>query len=221
MLSCAMDSSVAPRAALAAATERPSDVSAAIIEWGTVPQTPNRNYHERPRVEGPRVWVLRTRDKACDRGARVTHAPRVVLGMLAPNSDTKVGVISDGELDGNDCAPVVVEAVQVGAERAVSVVVVVSNRRGSTTIATRVAIRVIVGRGKCRERSFADPSSSRQQAGRSGFEVREDGGDGVVVPQASPIEVAVTRRVRVLGSLEDVALWALAQPSHGKNELVA
>ena len=40
ILSCAMDSSAAPRAALAAATERPSDVSAAIVEWGTVPQTP-------------------------------------------------------------------------------------------------------------------------------------------------------------------------------------
>ena len=40
MLPCAMDSSAAPRAALAAATERPSDVSAAIAEWGTVPQTP-------------------------------------------------------------------------------------------------------------------------------------------------------------------------------------
>ena len=40
MLSCAMDSSAAPSAVLAAATERPSDVSAAIAEWGMVPQTP-------------------------------------------------------------------------------------------------------------------------------------------------------------------------------------
>ena len=40
MLSCAMDSSAAPSAALAAATERPSAVSAAMVEWGTVPQTP-------------------------------------------------------------------------------------------------------------------------------------------------------------------------------------
>ena len=40
MLSCAMDSSSAPSAALAAATERPSAVSAAIAEWGMVPQTP-------------------------------------------------------------------------------------------------------------------------------------------------------------------------------------
>ena len=40
--------------------------------------------------------------------------------------------------------------------------------------------------------------------------MREDGGDGVVVSQAPLIEVAATRRVRVLGSLEDVAVWALA-----------
>ena len=32
----------------------------------------------------------------------------------------------------------------------------------------------------------------------------------MVVPQASLIEVAPTRRVRVLGSPEDVAVWALA-----------
>ena len=59
--------------------------------------------------------------------------------MLAPNSSTKVGVVSDGELDGNDGAPAVVETIQVGAELAVSVVAVVINFRGSTTIATRVA----------------------------------------------------------------------------------
>ena len=40
--------------------------------------------------------------------------------------------------------------------------------------------------------------------------MREDGGDGVVVPQAPLIEVAATRKVCVLGSLEDVAGWALA-----------
>ena len=36
MLSRAMDPSAAPSAALAAATERPSAVSAATAEWGTV-----------------------------------------------------------------------------------------------------------------------------------------------------------------------------------------
>ena len=40
--------------------------------------------------------------------------------------------------------------------------------------------------------------------------MREDGGDGVVVSQAPLVEVAATRRVRVLGSLEDMAVWALA-----------
>ena len=36
----------------------------------------NRNYHKR--VEGPRVRVRCTRDKACDRGTWVTREPRVV-----------------------------------------------------------------------------------------------------------------------------------------------
>ena len=40
LLSCAMDSSAGPSAALAADTERPSAVRAAMAEWGTVPQTP-------------------------------------------------------------------------------------------------------------------------------------------------------------------------------------
>ena len=40
--------------------------------------------------------------------------------------------------------------------------------------------------------------------------MREDGGDGVVVSQPPLVEVAVARRVRVLGSLEDMAVWALA-----------
>ena len=40
MLLCAMDASTAQSAVLAAATERPSAVSAAMVEWGTVPHTP-------------------------------------------------------------------------------------------------------------------------------------------------------------------------------------
>ena len=40
MLLCATDSSTAQSAVLAAATERPSAVSAAMVEWGTVPHTP-------------------------------------------------------------------------------------------------------------------------------------------------------------------------------------
>ena len=40
--------------------------------------------------------------------------------------------------------------------------------------------------------------------------MREDGGDGVVVTEPPLVEVAVACRVRVLGSLEDMAVWALA-----------
>ena len=71
MLSCAMDSSAAPSAALAAATERPSAVSAAMVEWGTVPQTPTAITTSYERVEGPRVWVARTGDEARYRGTRI------------------------------------------------------------------------------------------------------------------------------------------------------
>ena len=46
---------------------------------------------------------------------------------------TKVGVVSDGELDGDNGAPVMVKAVQVRAERAVSVVAIAVHR-GSTAI---------------------------------------------------------------------------------------
>ena len=123
MLPCAMDSSTPPSAALAAATERPSAVSAAIVEWGNGAPYTNCDYYER--VEGPRVWVTRTGDKACDRGARISQEPQILLGVFAPNSGTKVGVVSNGELDGDDDAPVVVETVQIGAEWAASAVVVV------------------------------------------------------------------------------------------------
>ena len=40
--------------------------------------------------------------------------------------------------------------------------------------------------------------------------MRKDGGDGVVVSQLPLVEEAVARRVRVLGSLEDMAVRALA-----------
>ena len=40
--------------------------------------------------------------------------------------------------------------------------------------------------------------------------MRKDGGDGVVVSQPPLVEEAVARRVRVLGSLEDMAVRALA-----------
>ena len=80
--------------------------------------------------------------------------------MFASNSGTKVCVVSDGELDGDDDAPVVVGRVQVGEEWAATVVVVVVDRRGSATIAIWVATRVTVGRGERRQRSFSDLGSS-------------------------------------------------------------
>ena len=79
--------------------------------------------------------------------------------MFASNSGTKVGVVRNGELDGDDDAPVVVETVQVGAEWAASVVVVVVDRRCSATIAIRVALRVTAGRSERRQRSLSDPGS--------------------------------------------------------------
>ena len=72
MLSCAINSSAAPSAALAAATERPSAVSAAMAEWGPVGYgAPNTNCDYYERVEGPRVWVARTGDEAFYRGTRI------------------------------------------------------------------------------------------------------------------------------------------------------
>jgi len=38
----------------------------------------------------------------------------------------------------------------------------------------------------------------------------KDGRYGVVVSQPPLVEIAVARRVRVLGGLEDMAVWALA-----------
>ena len=85
--------------------------------------------------------------------------PRTIFGVLAPDSGTKVGGVSDGELDGDDDAHVMVEAVWVWAERAVSAVVVVADRKGSAATAIRVATTVVVGRGERRQRPFPDPGS--------------------------------------------------------------
>ena len=64
--------------------------------------------------------------------------------MFASNNDTEVGVVSNGELDGDDNSLVMVRAVQVGTEWAVDVIVVVG-RRGSET---EWAAGVIVGVGR-------------------------------------------------------------------------
>ena len=93
-------------------------------------------------------------------GLRRSHGSYLVLGVFASSSGTEVGVVSNGELDGDDDAPVVVKTVQAGAERAASAVVVVVDRRGGAAITIRVTTRVTVGRGECRQRSFSDPGSS-------------------------------------------------------------
>ena len=76
MLPCAMDSSAAPSAALAAAIERPSAVSAAIVEWGTVPQTPTAIT-----TSGLKVHVCGSRTPGTKRateahGSRWSHGPK-------------------------------------------------------------------------------------------------------------------------------------------------
>ena len=158
ILSCAMDSSAAPSAALAAATERPSAVSAAIVEWGMVPQTPTLRL---PRAGRRSTCVGRVHR---GQGVLLRHTgsaePRVALGVFASNSGTKAGVVSNSGLYGDDNAPVVVKTVQVRAERAASAVVVVANRRGGAATTIRVTTRVTAGRGERRQRSFPDPGSS-------------------------------------------------------------
>ena len=64
--------------------------------------------------------------------------------MLAPDGRTKIGVVSNGELDGDNSAPVMVKAVQARAERAVSAVAVVV-RRGSAITTILVTVVSIVG----------------------------------------------------------------------------
>ena len=92
------------------------------------------------------MWVARTGDEACYRGTRIPYEPRIILGMFASNSGTEVGVISNGELDGDDNSPVMVKTVQVGAEWGAGVIVVVGRRGGGTERAAGVI--VVVGPGE-------------------------------------------------------------------------
>ena len=85
--------------------------------------------------------------------------------MFAANSGTEVGVVGDGEFDGNDNAPVVVKTVQVGAKRAVGVIVVVGRRGSGIGNIIRAATRVVVRRGERRQRSLSDPGSKRGEHG--------------------------------------------------------
>ena len=80
--------------------------------------------------------------------------------MFAANSGTEVGVVSNGEFDGDDNSPVVVKTVQVGAEWTAGVVVVAGRRGSGTGIMIWVTARANVGRGERRQRSLSDPGSS-------------------------------------------------------------
>ena len=90
-----------------------------------------------------------------------------ILGMFAfaSNSGTEVGVVSNGELDGDDNPPVMIKTVQVGSQWAANIIVIVGRRgsgteraagvivavgwRGSGTgIITRVTTRASAGRGE-------------------------------------------------------------------------
>ena len=63
--------------------------------------------------------IVRIGNKACDRDARIAQKPRVVFGVLASDSSTEAGVVSDGELNVDDHAPAMADTVQVGPERSV------------------------------------------------------------------------------------------------------
>ena len=64
--------------------------------------------------------------------------------MFASNSGTEVGVVSNGELDGDDNSPVMVKTVQAGTEWAADVIVVVGRRGSGAEWAAGVI--VVVGR---------------------------------------------------------------------------
>ena len=66
--------------------------------------------------------------------------------MFASNSGTEVGVVSNGELDGDDNSPVMAKTVQVGSEWAANVIVVVG-RRGSGAERVAGVIAVVGWRG--------------------------------------------------------------------------
>ena len=113
-------------------TELATDVSAAIVEWGTVPQTPTAITTSGPKVHVCGSCVSGTMRATEAHGLRMSHGS--YLACLRPTATPRLASSAtvNSMVDGNACAPVVVEAVQVGgAERAVSVVVVVSSRGGT------------------------------------------------------------------------------------------
>ena len=144
---------------------------------------PQSNCNDHERVEGPCVWVTCAWDKASYRGAWIAQVPRIILGVLTPDGRTKVGVVSDGELDdGDNDAPVMVEAVQARAEWAGSAAAVVVHR-GSAVTTIPITVTIIVGRSEHFQRALPDPRGSGQQTSGGGLEVRKYCGDGVIMPR--------------------------------------
>ena len=106
--------------------------------------------------------VTRTGDKASNRGAWIAQEPRIVLGVLTPDSCVKVSsVVSDGELDRDNNTPVMVEAVQVRAERAVSIVAFIAVGSGTSTIIS-VEVTISVRRCECHQGAFPGPCGTGQ-----------------------------------------------------------
>ena len=57
--------------------------------------------------------------------------------MFASNSGTEVGVVSNGELDGDDNSPVMAKTVQVGAEWAADEIVLVRGKKATSQSARK------------------------------------------------------------------------------------
>ena len=71
--------------------------------------------------------------------------------MFAANSGAEVGVVSNGEFDGDGNVPVVVKTVQAWTEWAAGIIVVVGFRGSGTGIIIRITTRAVIGRGEHRQ----------------------------------------------------------------------
>jgi hypothetical protein len=69
--------------------------------------------------------------------------------VLASDSSTEAGVVSDGKLSGDDHAPAMAEAVQAGPEQSVSAVVTIIAHRA---VAVAVILVSIAAGGRLGER---------------------------------------------------------------------
>ena len=137
-----------------------------------MPQTPMATTTSGSKVHECGSRAPGTRRAIEAHGFRRSHGS----GIFAANSDTEVAVVSNGEFDGDDNSPVMVKAIQIEAEWAAGVIVVVGRRRSGAEWAAGVivvvgrrgsgvgviiwvTIRVSVGWGERRQGSFPDPGS--------------------------------------------------------------